>query len=111
MTDLQINVKLALAMGWVPLSNFEWINLSKTGFIFDERGVVCSYEGNCFSKQFDYRDPVIFVAICKHWKLRVNHAFHWVSDDGIYNNQTSAAETLEKAAALCVIAAAKRGVK
>jgi hypothetical protein len=108
MTDLQINVNLALAMGWMPLSNFEWINLSKTGFIFDERGVFCTYEGYGRIKPFNYRDPVIFVAICKHWRLDVSFS-------GIVFPEFEAkpfrSGTIEKAAALCVIDAVKRGVK
>jgi hypothetical protein len=110
MTDLEINIALAKAMGWVELSVYEWVKASKTGFIFDKHGVVCSYEGYGYSKPFDYRDPVIFVAICKHWKLDINHLYGWVSGSkGVFINVGFG--TIEKAAALCVIEMAKRGDK
>jgi hypothetical protein len=109
MTDLEINIALANAMGWVELSIYEWIKVSKTGFIFDKHGVVCGYEGYGYRKPFDYRDPVIFVAICKHWNVSaINSQFSCYRSPTYKDFQ---ADTIEKAAALCVIDAVKRGVK
>ena len=98
MTDLQINIALAQAIGWGSLNDLK-----------SDVEVFC-WNGQ-YWRQFDYRDPVIFVSICKRWKLRVNHSYHWVSDDGIYNKQVSEADSVEKAAALCVIYAVKRSSK
>lgn len=110
MTDLDINIALAKAMGWQELhmdylGNPRQIIASQN---HDELG--CWHRG--LRKVFDYRDPVIFVAICKRWKLNIYHRYSevsYVDDNGtdfsIENN------SIEKAAALCVIDAVKRGVK
>jgi hypothetical protein len=108
MSDLEINIELAKAMGWAELSPFEWIKTSKTGFIVD--GIVlCSYQGYGYSKEFDYRDPVIFVAICKRWGLFIRHNVNMAFEE--YGTKQYKADSIEKAAALCVIDAVKRGVK
>jgi hypothetical protein len=103
MTDLEINIALAKAMGWGQ--NVDLLRDTHAKII------------RCFDisvkawRKFDYRDPIIFVAICKHWKLLVNHDYHWASDAGLYNELASKSNSIEKAAAFCVIAAAKRGDK
>lgn len=120
MTDLDININLARAMGWVEVSEHEWLFSNKVvGFLIRDGDVICvtcstgldENGGQIFlEKKFEYRDPVIFVAICKHWELDVNHHYKWVSDrGGIMRDATN--RGVEKAAALCVIDAVKRGVK
>jgi hypothetical protein len=106
MTDLQINIALAEAMGWGQ----NWDLMRSWDLMRDTYGKTV----NCFDeslkawRKFDYRDPVIFVAICKHWKLNVRHK------DGIcflYPLSSPRVETIEKSAALVVIELAKRGDK
>jgi hypothetical protein len=64
---------------------------------------------------FGYRDPVVFVAICKHWNLDAN--FHKNRVDGFVNKNVFSQlayrheahiDSMEKAAALVVIEYAKR---
>lgn len=109
MTDLEINVALAKAMGWVEISKGEWFCRNSAGFRIYEDKVQCSYGTFDNYHEFDYRDPAIFVAICKRWNLdlQFNAAWSLVSHKGIHTSGRS----IEKAAALCVIDAAKRGVK
>ena len=111
MTDLQINVALAQAMGWTESSRYA-VMLDQYE-VFRQK-VLCNKDGTL--RKFDYRNPVIFMAICKHWGLNVDYKYMTVcySDsltvptlyirkkDGLF---------IEKATALCVIDAAKRGVK
>lgn len=111
MTDLQINVALAKAMGWAELSSSEFWNTRKTG-AYAETGNVWCYDflQSPRPKVFDYRDPVVFVAICKHWRLDISHQYKWAhGDKGVFI--AAGFGTIEKAAALCAIALAKRGVK
>ena len=99
MTDLEINIELAKAMGW------EELDKEKDDFrVYDAH----HYGGTW--RKFDYRDPVIFVAICKRWNIS---AWFKVKGCVIYGDlaSTKKSETVEKAAALCVIDAVKRGVK
>lgn len=96
MTDLQINTELAKAMGWGKLNDLKWDN-----------EVFC-WNGN-YWRGFSYLDPVIFVAICKHWNLRINHKYDWVGSDAC--TYTSKNISIEKAAALCVIDTVKLGIK
>jgi hypothetical protein len=109
MTDLEINIALAKAMGWVEFEWEEWMDLAGNGFITNDGQVLCSYKNSAITYKFDYRNPVIFVAICKHWKLTIFHnSLHCYCAPTLLDFN---ADTIEKAAALCVIAAAKRGVK
>ena len=110
MTDLQVNIALAKAMGWKFLSQIGFAGLKKTGFIVEDDEVICGYNFCLLNFKFDYRDPVIFVAICKHWKLDVHHGYRWVAG-GTNTLIDVGFGTIEKAAALCVIDAVKRGVK
>lgn len=102
MTDLQINVALAKAMGWERLD--KW---SDDFRVYDTH----SYGG--IWRKFSYLDPVIFVAICKHWGLVVNFRDGFASGiDGI--NVVGEWEKpcfIEKAVALVVIELAKRGIQ
>ena len=109
MTDLQVNIALAKAMGWKFLSQIGFAGLKKTGFIVEDDEVICGYNFCLLNFKFDYRDPVIFVAICKHWKLDVIHGFSRVFEE--FGTKAYSADSIEKAAALCVIDAVKRGVK
>lgn len=121
MSDLDINIALAKAMGWVEVSEHEWLFSNKVvGFLIRDGDVICvtcstdldENGGQIFlEKKFDYRDPVIFVAICKHWKLVVNFD-GWVSRGiGVEVIGNWCRECIEQAAALTVIDAVKRGVK
>lgn len=106
MTDLEINIALAKAMGW----KFAKPNGSCPSMRKTITGLFCWDTEKYGWRKFDYRDPVIFVAICKHWELDVNHHYKWVSDrGGIMRDATN--RGVEKAAALCAIDVAKRGVK
>ena len=95
MTDLQINIALAQAIGWGSLNDLK-----------SDVEVFC-WNGQ-YWRQFDYCDPIIFVAICKHWKVTVRHANRYcVAPNGIGIWDDS----IEKAAALCEIYAVKRSSK
>ena len=109
MSDLEINIALAQSMGWKELTFTEWLNLAKSGFIQGSEEIRCSYKGFSNGRIFDYRDPVIFVAICKHWQLVANFE-GWVSGvAGIDVIGTWQRDCIEKAAALTVIELVKRG--
>lgn len=100
MTDLEINIALAKAMGWDALDKEN-----------DDFRVYDAHHYGGTWRKFDYRDPVIFVAICKRWRLVVNFD-GWVSHStGIEVTGNWCRECIEKAAALTVIDAVKRGVK
>ena len=101
MTDLEINIELAKAMGWDEYDIATSFHKQTVEAYDFDRG---------YWRPFDYRDPVILVAICKHWLLEVNHAYRWVSGDAGFAINAGFG-TIEKAAALCVIELAKRGVK
>lgn len=107
MTDLEINIALAKACGYVCKI--------PQGLYPSAHGECHPFEGALYCnhydwvRKFDYRDPVIFVAICKHWKLSVFHRkFLCYCQPAL---KDFFADTIEKAAALCVIDAVKRGVK
>lgn len=102
MTDLQINIALAQAMGWEDddiSSSFYSQNLE--AYDWDKNGW----------RKFDYRDPVIFTAICKHWNLVANFEGFVSGVAGIDLIGTWQRDCIEKAAALTVIELAKRGIK
>ena len=108
-SDLQINIELAKALGWkrgdtpyVPNGHFTAVH-----------GVVeCLDAGlDVFYKRLDYRDPVVFVAICKHWRLDTNHHTNMVVGKSIAADYFFQEDSIEKAAALCVIDLVKRGIK
>lgn len=107
-SDLQINIELAKALGWKQ----HYSPLIPDGHFTTVNGVVeCLETGiDVFYKRLDYRDPVVFVAICKRWKLRVLHDAGCVLIDGQYGKATYD-DCIEKAAALCVIDLVKRGIK
>ena len=65
-----------------------------------------------FYKRLDYRDPVVFVAICKHWGLVVSHSNSWDCYATVrrLNVNSHSSEYVEKAAALCVIDLVKLGI-
>ena len=105
MNRLQINIELAKALGWK-----EWImpDPRNTYKIEDER-VYCWEDGAWF--KFDYRDPVVFVAICKHWGITTQfrqNAAVLCHDD--FSVDYVPSDSIEKAAALLVIDLVKRGV-
>lgn len=108
MTDLEINIALAKAMGWVNLTRDEWFYSDRVGYRIYENKVQCSYGHLHGFNPFDYRDPVIFVAICKRWEVTVCHGLSKCWLRGGFADFLG--ETIEKAAALCVIDDAKRGV-
>ena len=111
MTNLQINIALAKAMGWVETTD-SWLSDASSGAFINSNGHIwCLPDSQCPHQQkpFDYRDPVIFAAICKHWKLSV--FFNRLNCYCQPALKTFSADTIEKAAALCVIDAVKRGVK
>lgn len=105
MTDLEINIALAKAMGWVEFKEKrDWFKKYKKGFrVYGE--VQCSYGLFYGFQTLDYRDPVIFLAICKHWDLHVHFGFANVAT--CYGLKKYKAESIEKAAALCAIGIAK----
>ena len=109
MTDLEINIALAKAMGWVEATAAEWFYFGFVGFRVIQNKVECSYGDFERNYDFDYRDPVIFVAICKHWEVsaffRRNFCYCY-PDLKDYRE-----DSIEKAVALCVIDAAKRCIK
>ena len=98
MSDLEINIALAQAMGWGKLND-----LKKDSEVFCWNGQ--------YWRQFDYRDPVIFVAICKHWKLVVNFDGYVSGMAGFELVNQSDNTCVEKSAALVVIGLANRGAK
>jgi hypothetical protein len=115
MTDLQINIALAKAMGWVEFEWEEWMDLAGNGFITNYGQVLCIYKNSAITYKFDYRDPVIFVAICKHWNLDAN--FHksrvdGFAEEGVFSRiayrHEAYIDSIEKAAALVAIEYAKR---
>ncbi len=65
-----------------------------------------------FYKRLDYRDPVVFVAICKRWGLVVSHSNSWDCYATVrrLNVNSHSSEYVEKAAALCVIDLVKLGI-
>ena len=111
MTDLQINVALAQAMGWTESSRYA-VMLDQYE-VFRQK-VLCNKDGTL--RKFDYRDPIVFVAICKHWELNIDYKYMAVcysdseSCPTLYIRKKNGL-CIEKAATLCVIDAAKRGVK
>ena len=98
MTDLQINIALAQAMGWGSLNDLK-----------SDVDVFC-WNGQ-YWRQFDYRDPVIFVSICKHWQLVANFEGFVSGSAGIDLIGSWQRDCIEKAASLTVIELAKRGAK
>lgn len=101
MTDLQINIALAQACGWLPSGKYAIMYGQYQVF---RKILSCNKDGAL--RKFDYRDPVVFTAICKRWRLDVRFS-------GVvfvpYICKTYRFESIEKAAAMCVIELAKRG--
>ena len=119
MNDLEINIALAKAMGWE--SDQLAISFDKTLYTADwprkdNRKTVL--QNRIFNplhlmpwRKFDYRDPVIFVAICKHWALDVDYG---IGVAGCHQDRRITAlesGNIERAAAMVVIELFKRGVK
>jgi hypothetical protein len=110
MTDLQINIALAQACGWLPSSKYAIMHGQYQVF---RQILTCNKDGTL--RKFDYRDPVIFTAICKHWKLNVDHKYMTTcysdsdAEPTIYIREKNGL-CIEKAVALCVIEATKRGL-
>jgi hypothetical protein len=107
MTDLEINIALAKTMGWDDLQ-MDYFGNPMQILVPQHRDILYCWDMG-IRRLFDYRDPVIFVAICKHWKLTIFHnCLHCYCAPALLDFN---ADTIEKAAALCVIDAVKRGVK
>lgn len=104
MTDLQINIELARACGWLPSSQYAVMHGQ---YQVLRQILTCNKDGTL--RKFDYRDPVIFVSICKQWNLRVGH--HTKIPFAACSGNVYIGDTIEKAAATCVIDMAKRGAK
>ena len=109
-SDLQINIALAKALGWKQ----HYSPLIPDGHFTTVNGVVeCLETGiDVFYKRLDYRDPVVFVAICKHWGITTQfrqNAAVLCHDD--FSVDYVPSDSIEKAAALLVIDLVKRGVK
>lgn len=104
MTDLELNIALAEAIGWQPSSKYA---VMYGQYELTRCFVYCNDNGTL--RKFDYKDPVIFAAICKQFDLNVYYGFCNVST--CFGVERYGADTIEKAAALCVIASVKRGVK
>lgn len=106
MTDLQINIALAQALGWMPASKY--------AIMYDQFSVIgqlvlCNKDG--VLRRFDYRTPVLFTAICNHWQLAIDYKYM----TSVYSETTPAVFIqrkdglcVERAAALCVIDAQRR---
>jgi hypothetical protein len=111
MSDLQINIALAKAMGWNDLQ-MDYFGNPMQILVPQRRDILhCWDMGVC--RLFDYRNPVIFAAICKHWNLVVNFRDGFASGINGINivGEWIKPQFIEKAAALVVIELAKRGVK
>lgn len=109
MNHLQINIELAKALGWKQ-GNTPYV---PNGHFTAVHGVVECLDAdlNVFYKNLDYRDPVVFVAICKHWGLTVEFAKTCSQCISYKNIHYSVSDSIEKAAALCVIDLVKQGVR
>ena len=106
-SDLQINIALAKALGW-KFTSASKILPNEAGIKFTH--VFCNKNG--YLRIFDYRDPVVFVAICKRWGLVVSHSNSWDCYATVrrLNVNSHSSEYVEKAAALCVIDLVKLGI-
>lgn len=107
MNRLQINIELAKALGW-RFTSASKILPNEVGIKFTH--VFCNKNG--YLRIFDYRDPVVFVAICKHWGITTQfrqNAAVLCHDD--FSVDYVPSDSIEKAAALLVIDLVKRGVK
>lgn len=106
-SDLQINIELAKALGW-RFTSASKILPNEVGIKFTH--VFCNKNG--YLRIFDYREPVVFVAICKHWGITTQfrqNAAVLCHDD--FSVDYVPSDSIEKAAALLVIDLVKRGVK
>jgi hypothetical protein len=107
MTDLEINVELAKALGWIE--NPSKARTHTSDFFITNDTVYCWDAKAICNRVFSYRDPVIFVAICKRWEVSAffrRNVCYCHPDLKDYHE-----DSIEKAVALCVIDAVKRGVK
>ena len=111
MNHLQINIELAKALGWKQ-GNTPYV---PNGHFTAVHGVVECLDAdlNVFYKNLDYRDPVVFVAICKHWGLSVHYSDSYYLKPLVQKRAGNSfvEESVEKAAALCVIDLVKQGVR
>ena len=93
MTDQEINIALAKAIGWTEK------DIDRT-YIFPSGKIFCNH---CV---FDYRDPAVIWPIAAHFRcfpfFRLGHG-NWVS---YHANNLSVAGAPEKAVALAVIGVA-----
>lgn len=113
MTDLEINIALAKAMGWVETTD-SWLSDSSSGAFINANGYIWCLPNSEYphqQKPFDYRDPVIFVAICKRWSLGCSFYNGCNIVRQAVMSKFFKDDSIEKAAALCVIDAVKRGIK
>ena len=114
-SDLQINIALAKALGWKEWgTSLPWGIMDNGFYHASVDGVVwCKYvdENSFIERKLDYRDPVVFVAICKRWGLTVEFAKTCSQCISYKNIYYSVSDSIEKAAVLCVIDLVKRGIK
>jgi hypothetical protein len=103
MNHIDINYRLASAMGWGVDSR------GVSNMLWNGNCVQCRPEGNVWRK-FDYRDPVIFAALVKRWRIYVAPAGHsfWVAE--IEQTGWASDDTPELAAAMVVIASYEASV-
>lgn len=114
MTDLQINIELARACGWLPSSQYAVMHGQ---YQVLRQILTCNKDGTL--RKFDYRNPVIFDAIIAHWFLEVDWFTEFLTNDSLVNISqpawsviiTRPASKRYEAAALVVIEIAKRGAK
>ena len=114
MNRLQINIELVEAMGWKKTTKFLLSRAEAGSYRVQDDGVWCLLDGVYVNvvRRFDYRDPVVFVAICKHWGITTQfrqNAAVLCHDD--FSVDYVPSDSIEKAAALLVIDLVKRGVK
>lgn len=110
-SDLQINIELAEALGWGKSSTYGAPSVTVGLRYAAYTGVVDCYTESKGWQVFDYRDPVVFVAICKHWGITTQfrqNAAVLCHDD--FSVDYVPSDSIEKAAALLVIDLVKRGV-
>ena len=114
MNRLQINIELVEAMGWKKTTKFLLSRAEAGSYRVQDDGVWCLLDGVYVNvvRRFDYRDPVVFVAICKRWGITTQfrqNAAVLCHDD--FSVDYVPSDSIEKAAALLVIDLVKRGIK
>lgn len=113
MTKVEINTTLAEAVGWVKYEAGSSHAQTSDYFVCAERGrtrvVKCWDTRQDEWRTFDYKDPVVFAAICAHWGMtatRETCRCYCAPDFKVFIDPC-----IEKAAALCALAAAEQGHK